>query len=949
MRYIAILSIAFLISMQSVHGAIIVQGNSTSSPFAFSTDITAAAYDKLTGTFFVGLESGTDAYTISRATRPTFSTTPKFASVLSATSSLDTATIEFLACSPQTTARAALVAIAQGSTALTATTVSALLSDGAGETTTTDLYDAGGTAATDGIVQLEANSSSIFAFLKPDSSFFGDNDTGIALIGIGTTASTVTLEIKDAPAGIAGNKATELQRASIELKGTAGGLDVVFTNTVADLHWDNTLDRLFASVQIQSNSTVTDIAKSVVVGQLASGALTLQAITPDGAITGGGTDEIIVTTGADVDLKPNHVNVLHASTGPDYLIVDVTLTGTSNRVFALPLVNDISSPTAATNGTLADKTSSLDSNKKFTTAASASGDLPVNNTITNPEAVVGAGDVPIAATDTISDLVVLGDGVYISINLAPDSDNDTGIFSSHALFDDEGKIIRWTPWTKRTVPLNAFPGVTLPGSATHNGAVKFFDIDGTTGNVWIVEGTTEQTVGVTSWSTGTLSTDLVTKVSAALSAGCYSVLDLDQATRGFLSTTAHRYALFGGVKKVVFARISQATDITSITSPQTIITDFSSNENFAVTNLPSTAGCCHVLEYSRTSTTADNDVTRTDFNYFFAGTDEGLYVFTNSDDAGFNSINLSTLNLTPFSGGSWQKITTLSGPIIDIKTSGAGSTLYVIMADSTIAHPLSTTVYSVPFAATSTAMFAPSNINTIAQTGIGIFQDTLQFFGIQIVATDNPHSTNPENKEQLVLATNQGLYRSGASQTGSASVASVTTQAAANWQLVRESSTKTTATTAFYRISGSNTPVRHTVWPLSIQDESGFQRFDRGSVHQYSGNGNSTGSAPSFDAYFLPEQFNAQTTSSLFTTLFPIINFFSDGGRRFFVFNRTTDAPNQTKLGMIPFDIDTWNIAQPDIINHPTLAALNTFYWVSDIGSSGLVMAGTGRGVVGLE
>ncbi len=955
MKYTALFSMALLICVHTIESAIVVQGDDTAAPKAFTTDITTKAYDKKSGTFFVGLTSGTadNFYTISKATRPTFSTTPQFSAVLkdtdTQTSVLKSATIEFLACVPQASAPAALAVVAEGSTSKTANTVIGLLANGTETPATSALNDAGGTLASDGIVQLTASNNYIFAFLKPNESFFGEDNTGIALIGIGVTDTTITLDIKDAPAGISGNKATELQESSTELKGTSGGLDVIFTDTQAALHWDDTLDRLFIGVQIQSNATATDIAKAVVVARVDNGALTLQEITPDSAITGGGTDEIIVTLGAGIDLKPNHLRVMHASTGPDYLIVDCTITGTCNRVFALPLVNDTSTPTAATNGTLADKNSSLSSGKKFTIIASAPGDLPENNPVTDPEAVVGAGDLPITASDVISDMVVLGDAVYISINKAADTDNDTGIWSSHALFDDEGKILRWTPWTKRTIPLNAFPGIILPGGSTHNGAVKFFEIDGTTGNVWLVEGTTDKTVGVTSWSTGTLSTDLITKVSSALSSGCYSVLDLDQSTRGFLSTTAYRYALFGGVNKVAFARISAATDITSMSSPQTVITDFSSASNFLSTNLPDGAGCCHVLEYSRTSTTADNDSARENYNYFFAGTNNGLYVFTDSDSTGFNAIDLSTLNNIPYLGGSWQKITTLSGPIVDIKTSGAGNTLYVIMANSTATAPLQSTLYSIPFASTTTAMFAPSNIQTIAQTGVGIFLYIIQFYGVQIIATDNPRAANPENKEQLVLATNQGLFHSSATQAGSASVATATNQTIANWQLVQESTTKTTASTAYYGIAGSNTPIRHTTWPFSIKDENGFKTFDRGSIHQFSGNGDATGAAATFDAFFLPEQFNAQTTSTQFTTLYPIINLFSDGGRRFFVFNRVSDPPNQLKLGMIPFDITTWNIARPDIITHPTVASTDRFFWVQDIGASGLLLAGTEHGVIGLE
>jgi hypothetical protein len=245
-------------------------------------------------------------------------------------------------------------------------------------------------------------------------------------------------------------------------------------------------------------------------------------------------------------------------------------------------------------------------------------------------------------------------------------------------------------------------------------------------------------------------------------------------------------------------------------------------------------------------------------------------------------------------------------------------------------------------------MFASANLRTLAQTKVGVFNKVVQFYGIQIVATDDPRAANPENKEQLILATNQGLFHSQASQAGAASVATVTTQAAANWQLIADSN-NTTATTAFFGIAGANTPIRHTTWPISIEDEFGFKTFDRGSINQFSGNGNTGGTAPEFNSFLLPQLFNANSSSTLFITLFPIINFFSDGGRRFFVYNRITDPDDQVKLGTLPFDVSDWNILQPDIIYHPTLAAVDRIFWVQHIGASGFLMLGTERGVLGLE
>lgn len=955
------LSWIVLFSCHYLTAGVVVTGNDTAAPKAFKTKVTAQTYDRKTGSFYVGLASGTDAFTLSKAPRPSFTTIPAFSSVLGAESKLTMVTIEFLKFSPQSSGFGVLTAVAQGTEAFSAMKVTSIFTDGAVEEESGDLNDASGTAATSGIVQIEVDNNNIYAAVSPSGTVWGDTDSGIALIGLGVSGSTITLDIKDATTGNTGNKAAPLDKSSTVLRGDSGGADVVFTSTSTAMYWDDDLERLFIGVGIESNSTsATDIAKAVTVGRLDSGVLNFQAIAPDAAITGGTTDEIVVAEGLSISLTPSQLRVMHASTGPDYLIVDCSATGTCadcsftttcNRVFALPLVNDTSDSSAVTNGTIADKSSALDTTTmKFTDPAAAPGELPVNNPVTDPEAVVGAGDLPIEPGEGISDMVVVGDAVYVSISLTPDTTTDSGIWMSQAMFDDTGKIIRWTPWTaKRVIPLNAFPGITLPGGSTHSGSIEFLEVDGKTGHVWFVEADTQRTVGITSWSTGIQSNDLITITRAALSQSSYAVLDLHQNTRGFLDTTAQRYALFGGVNKVAFARTAIARDLTDPASPQMAITDFSSTENFKLTNLPTNAGCCNVLEYSRTSTTADNDGTREDFTFFFAGTENGLFVYHDFLDSGLNPLDFGALDATPFTDADWKKVDNITGSVVDIKTSGAGKTLYVVTSESSATQPLIGTVYSIPFTSSPTTMFAAGNINTIAKTGVGILIDTLQFYGVQIVATDAPRAANPENKEQLVLATNQGLYRSDASQAGSASVATVTNQTAADWQLVVKNVLNTTATTMFNGIGGMDTPVRHTTWPFSVQDQAGFNTFDRGSIHQYSGLGDSTGAAADFATFFDPEKFNAQSSLSAFTTLDILNYFYSDGGRRFFIFNRTSDPADESQLAVIPYDVSEWNIIAPDIITESIVDTARRLYWIRSIGPTGIILAGTNQGVIGLQ
>ena len=936
---------SFLLFLHCIpcYSAVVVQGNSAASPKGFATPINAETYDRGKGNFFVGLLNGTDIYTISKASRPSFTTPTTFTGILKSDSELLNTSILLLAISEQENNKSVLATVSSDNPLK----IIGLFDDGSSEIPSADMADmndaAGNTA--ESIPQIVASSTHVFAALSANGGTFGDAGSGIGLISISIANSVLTFDIKNANTGINGNLAVPLDNSSTVLKGDGGGNDVTILNEDVGMFWDPIFERLYISVTLQTGAAATDIGKAIVVGRLNTSQLILEKIVIDGAISGGGVDEIIVTEGADIILGSRFPRVMHTSTGPDYLIVDCVAAATCNRIFALPLVFDTSSPSE--HGTLANKNSILNANFKFTDPATAPGDLVVNDPITDPFGVVGAGDLPIQPDEQISDMVVVGDGVYVSINVVPSVDNDTGVFYSQAMFDNTGKIIRWTPWTKRGVSLNAFPGITLPGGVVHDGAIRFLEVDGKTGNIWIVEGTTQQVAGITSWTTGTLSTGLISSVGKALSKSSYSVLDLDQATRGFLNTTIQRYALFGGVNKVVFARTTQARDITSLSSPQIVITDFSLDENFLITSLPEKAGCCQALEYSRTSTTAGDE---NNLNYFFAGTENGLFVYTDDGGNGFNALDLSTLNIAPFTNRTWQKVSIIQGSVVDLQTTGTGP-LYILTLNSTDEKPLMSTVFSVPHKPTIGEMFNPSNIRTIAETGVGVFANVVEFFGFQVLATGEPFTTDPQDKEQLVLASNQGLFRSNADQTAGQGVASALNQTAANWSVVADAN-NTTAKTMYFGIAGIDTPIPNTVWPFSVQDQNKFMTYDRASIHQFSGNGtdgDANGNPPLFNSFFIPLQFNSSPETTNLKTLDPIIYFHSDGGRRFFLFNRVQDPPTQIRLGVIPYHIEEWNVTQPELINYPTLSVLNQMYWIKQIGATGLLLLGTGSGVIGLE
>lgn len=964
MKYKAMIILLFSCALLNVslQATSIIQGNDTTKPFGFAQEVTTKTYDRSTGFFFVGLADGGGSFAISRAQRPDFSSTNKFTAIGS-NDLLSGMEIEFLTNAAQCDAPPILGAVVESDDeAFLATTVIGLSYNGTtvdeSESLNDAVQDLANLAVTSGIVNIAASCNHIFAAVRPTPDQGNPQDYGLPASGISliqivknTDHTFASLQVKDAQTGKDGNRAQFLDEASPEI-GTIG-----FTFSLADLDknkvalfYDCILDRLFVGVRIVTGNNATDIGRSVVVGQVDStdnNKLVFRPIVDESAVSV--IDNIIAIEGATESLGALNIRVMHSTPGPDYLIVNGGIGETvdiGNELYALPLVNDPCNPTI--HGTLANVSSELQENihGKLVFTQPATAPLELYNSGERP-ALVGDSELPIEPDQQISDIVVVDDTVYVSLALTPTCDtsaNDTGIFYSQAQFGNDGKIISWTPWTKRATPFNAFPGVTLPNGSCHNGAVQFFDVDAKTGNIWIVEGSSCKLVGVTSWSTGILCNDLISQVRAALCDGSYSSLDLDQSTNGFLNNTIHRYALFGGVNKVVFARISHACLIDEENSSQTVIQNFSCPENFLVTELPSESGnpcplisgCVQALQYSRNEANVDN-------GYFFAGTQQGLFAFS-VDGNGFNPSQLTTLDQPPFTTGSWQKIENIPGSVIAIKSSGLS--LYVLTQESTCTDPFKSTLYSILFEDTLQKMFEVNNIDIIAQTGVGIFSNVLSFNGIQIVATGDPDDiVTVKQKEQLVLATNQGLFLSRADQNPERGIANATNQTEANWTKIQPA----LGAFMFSNVFGIDTQPQQTVWPVSVQDPGFLMRFDRSSVHQFSvqGDPNNATNPPLFNG-FIPEPFNAVDSCS-FKTLDPINYFFSDGARRFFLLNRTHDCSTKINVAALPFDTYQWSLNQFDILDHPVLAKEQRFYWMHTIGVSGYVMAGTNCGVIGLQ
>lgn len=672
--------------------------------------------------------------------------------------------------------------------------------------------------------------------------------------------------------------------------------------------------------------------KSVVVARVnSSGVITYENIAPDSAFALGNTDNMVGVLDASAQsLSINKLRIMHASTGPSYMIINGgngTAATTGNQIYALPLVDDASNISAQ--GTLAKKDAPL-TNFKFTVPASSNADLPLD---TERAVVVGAATLPIQASSAISDMIVIGDTVYVSSSMDQTALDDSGIFYSQALFDETGKIIAWTPWTKKVFPVAAFAGNPIPNT------VQGFEVDAVTNQIWAIDAETYRSVVITTWEKPQGNGSLPGQINAILAnattkAAATAALDLDQSTRGFtgIASTPNRYALFAGDGKIIFARVSQAlSNPAQSNTPQNVITDYASPLNFRVTNLPLKACLVNVLEYAR-------QLPGSTSNYFFAGTQSGLFAFADNTGNGFDASTLSTLDIAPFSTGTWQKITGITGSITDIKTTG--NAFYVVTYTSSVANPIQSTLYRIPFTSNLSTMFAPGNIFTIAQTGSAPFESVAVFNGIQIISTAANGST-----EQIVLATNNGLYQSMAV----AGVQSSSDASAANWLLINPSDRAFYNGIGYIDNASINISPPTTVWPFSIRDQFGLKTFDRSVLQQLNGSSNTI---PFAFVPPAPFYFNSNDiTNPNFQTIPLITSFWSDGARRIMIVPNIQSFCAAAELLSFPFNTIEWGINSPNeqLLDQSVINDASAFYWVKQIGVTGILLVGTNSGVVALQ
>ncbi|NBQ17703.1 hypothetical protein EBU24_05290, partial [bacterium] len=369
----------------------------------------------------------------------------------------------------------------------------------------------------------------------------------------------------------------------------------------------------------------------------------------------------------------------------------------------------------------------------------------------------------------------------------------------------------------------------------------------------------------------------------------------------------------------------------------TIISDFSLPANFMMTQLPAGAGPVTVLGYSGGLIDAANTQ-----GLFFAGTKNGLYVWAaNGGGVGANNATLGNLNAGAFSptACSWQKVLGVFGEVVAFKTRGTdpGTKMYVLTRDTSGGTTVVDRLYSMVQASTAAAL-TPVLIATSGTSAVGsdltaakLFYDCEVF---NIVGG---------NTEQVVLATNNGLYRS----TTVGGVQGAVSQATALWTLMTTPASGSVYNKLF--VSGLSRGVTNVVATNWVDDALSERVYDRSGLHQICFDDAITTPAEKPTDDFISD--TAQPTS-----LSRLTDYWSDGARRFMItFNDrldySTDRLNSLQLLPYRTAVTEWNtmneMAVP--LGFSMTRKHTRFNWVHSIGAGGQILVGTNAGVLSME
>lgn len=250
------------------------------------------------------------------------------------------------------------------------------------------------------------------------------------------------------------------------------GAAVAAIENVVDMHWDQTLHRLYIALQLQAGAGASDGAKAIIVGQVNTfGGIEFKSIAPDAVFTA--NNGLVATVGANERVSIHKVRTMHTSTGLSYLIIlggNGDPASTKRTLYALPLVNTMNEKNAigdpAIQGTLADKNAPVKEiftqgkisflmRREIEVPATTPADIFTDSLdSSNDPARIGTGALQ---EGDVEDFQVAGDAIFVRVANA-DPNQNPGVFYSQALFDTDDKIKTWTPWQRAAATTNPVYG-----------------------------------------------------------------------------------------------------------------------------------------------------------------------------------------------------------------------------------------------------------------------------------------------------------------------------------------------------------------------------------------------------------------------------------------------------------------------------------------------------------
>ncbi|MDR3647168.1 MAG: hypothetical protein P4L22_06520 [Candidatus Babeliales bacterium] len=330
--------------------------------------------------------------------------------------------------------------------------------------------------------------SAIFAAVKNNKGQeFGAQGSGIAFAAVEDKTTEIKTINKDKKEEVKSETTRNLVVANADPKDKktkenkaapfSGSINSIKINNpakiisdIVDMHWDETLARLYIALQVRSNPKANSGARAVVACRVvvttkeetnSAGVkeknkiykLYFDPIVTNLAISG--NDQIIATGQANTDVSILKVKTMHTSTWLSYLIV----LDENKQLYALPLVDKrrekVSLALDKYQGTLAkfDQEPHIyyDDNffisRAFTKPALNPNDLLTVNNVT---AKIGNGPVPIQSGKQITDMFVIGDAVYVT--------SESGVLYSQPIFDELGRIAAWTNWQSFAIDKKVYGG-----------------------------------------------------------------------------------------------------------------------------------------------------------------------------------------------------------------------------------------------------------------------------------------------------------------------------------------------------------------------------------------------------------------------------------------------------------------------------------------------------------